>query len=121
MGSPHSTVRRLTQRFSGQATSVGAATIVTIANVPKKGYISRFHVVSGSNTTPVLSEDSAVSSNIKQVLVVSAAGTHHDEVPAEPIYYEAHVVNGEGRIYLKPVTAAGTTTVDYAVDIWIGG
>lgn len=121
MGSPHSTVRRLTQRFSGQEAGVGAATVITLADVPLRGYISRFHVVSGSDTTPVLSEDSAVASNIKQILLISAAGTHHDEVPAEPIYYEADVVNGENRIYLKPAVSAGTTTVDYAIDIWIGG
>lgn len=117
MGSPHTTNRRLMQRVSGQATSVGAATIVQLV-VPTKGYISRFHVTSGTNTTPVLSEDSAVSSNIKQILAISAAGTHHDEVPAEGIYYEA---DNDSKIYLKPATAAGTTTVDYAIDIWIGG
>ena len=121
MASAHPTVRRLTTRFSGQATGVGAATIITLSGVPTKGYIARFHVTSGSNTVPVLSENSGVSVLISQVLAVSAAGVHHDEVPAEGIYYEAHIVNGVGRIYLKPATAAGTTTVDYAIDIWAGG
>tara|TARA_R110000787_G_scaffold68208_4_gene152702 strand:- start:320 stop:685 length:366 start_codon:yes stop_codon:yes gene_type:complete len=121
MSSPHATVRRLTQRFSGQATSVGAATIITLSGVPAKGYIARFHVTSGSDTVPVLSENATASVNISQILAISAAGQHHDEVPAEGVYYEAAVVGGVNRIYLKPATAAGTTTVDYAIDIWIGG
>lgn len=121
MSSAHPTIRRLTTRFSGQSTGVGAATIITLSGVPAKGYIARFHVTSGSNTVPVLSQDASVSALISQVLAISAAGTHHDEVPAQGIYYEAHVVNGVNRIYLKPATAAGTTTVDYAIDIWAGG
>jgi hypothetical protein len=110
----------LTQRFSGQATLVGAATIITIAKVPARGYIARFHVVSGGNTTPTLHEESTGAVLINQVLSIGVAGTHHDEVPT-CIYFESEVVNGENRIYLKPVTAAGTTTVDYAIDIWVGG
>ena len=121
MSSAHPTIRRLTTRFSGQSTGVGAATIIALSGVPAKGYIARFHVTSGSNTLPVLSEHSGVSVLISQVLAISVAGTHHDEVPAEGVYYEAHVVNGVNRIYLKPAVAAGTTTVDYAVDIWAGG
>lgn len=117
MSSPHTTNRRLMQRVSGQATGVGSATIIGLV-VPTKGYISRFHVASGSSTHPILSEDPTVSSNIKQILKISAGGTHHDEVPAEGIYYEA---DGDSKIYLKPATASGTTTVDYAIDIWIGG
>jgi len=114
---PHNTVRRSTKRISGTQANVSAATVITLS-VPPTGYIVRFHVTSGSNTTPVLSEEPLAAAAISQVLAISVAGVHHDEVPAEGIYYQA---DNTGSIYLKPVVAAGTTTVNWAVDVWMGG
>jgi len=112
------------QRISGQVTSVAAGTITSLTNVPRRGYIVRFHanLASGTGATiaPVLSEHSGVSSNISQVLAASAAA-HVDEVPAMAIPYVADIVAGVPTIYLKHVPNTGSdNVVDYAIDIWPG-
>lgn len=111
-------------RISGQATSVAAATVTSLSNVPTRGYIIRFHanLASGTGTTvaPVLSQDSAVSANIDQIMSISAAA-HVDEVPSMAIPYVAELVSGVPTLYVKFTPDAGTdNAVDYAIDIWPG-
>ena len=113
-------VKQPFQRMSGQATSVAAGTIVSIEDVPTRGYILRFHVnlASGSGATvaPVLSEDASVASGIKEV-VSHTAIAHVDSTPSSPIPYVATGTT----LYLKPVPNAGSdNVVDYAIDIWPG-
>ena len=117
-------IKQPIQRIEGQATSVAAGTIVTLTNVPKRGHLVRMHVVlasgSGATVAPVLSEHSAVSSNIKQI-ASAAAAAHVDETPASIIPYIADIVAGVPQLYLKPVPNTGSdNVVDYAIDIWPG-
>tara|TARA_R110002020_G_scaffold244404_2_gene458055 strand:- start:23 stop:382 length:360 start_codon:yes stop_codon:yes gene_type:complete len=112
------------QRVEGQATSVAAATITSLSPVPVFGHIIRIHATltsgSGATIAPILSEDSAVTSLIKQVASVSAAA-HIDETPAIGIPYKAAIVSGVPTLYLKSTpNAAADNVVDYAIDIWPG-
>lgn len=117
-------IKKSFQRVTGQATSVEAATITSIENVPAQGHIFRVHATltsgSGATIAPVLSEDSAVSSNIKQITSISAAA-HVDEQEAAGIPYVADLVDGVYTIYLKSTPNTGNdNVVDYAIDIWPG-
>tara|TARA_R110000765_G_scaffold168723_2_gene273759 strand:- start:452 stop:814 length:363 start_codon:yes stop_codon:yes gene_type:complete len=97
-------------RFSGSVSSSDAATEVTIANVPRTGFITRIHAVKTSGTAahlqPVVGRVTNPSGTIDQILLVAASsGIHIDEVPAEKIPYTA----GAGlQLYmrLQPNTAS---------------
>lgn len=118
---PHSTVRRVLDRFSATGATSEASNVLTVSGVPSKGFIVRVHIVNGSGTcTPILTEDSTASSAVKKVMEFSSALLEQDDVPVEPIYYEAHDDNGTMKLYLKPVSSTNTT-LDYNIDIWPAG
>lgn len=115
--SAHPSIRRLIYRFEGTE-SASNSTVLTISGVPEKGFIVGVNVVpASSTTTPILSTDSSAAAAIKKILEYGAALTEPD-VPIQPIYYEAHDDSGTFKIYLKPVIATGTVSVDYRIDIW---
>lgn len=118
---PHSTVRRVLHRTSATGATSEASNVLTVSGVPSKGFVVRVHVVnSGGTITPILTEHSAATSAVKKILEFSSPAEEQDEVPIEPIYYEAHNDNGTMKIYLKPVSTT-TTILDYNIDIWPAG
>jgi|13_taG_2_1085334.scaffolds.fasta_scaffold05294_2 hypothetical protein len=81
-------------RFTGSVSSSDAATEVTIADVPRTGFITRIHAMktggTASNIQPVVGRATNPSGTINQILLVAASsGIHIDEVPAKKIPYTA--------------------------------
>ena len=96
-------------RFSGSVSSSGAATEVTIAGVPRTGFITRIHAVKTGGTAahiqPVLGRATNPSGSINQILLVAASsGIHIDEVPAEKIPYSS---DASGNLFMRLQPDAG--------------
>mgnify|MGYP003660350661 CR=1 FL=1 len=120
---PWNTSRRYAKRFSADLAVSDTANVLTISDVPEKGFIVRFHIVNSAGTVyPILSEHSACTDAIQDILSVAAADKviEIDQFPTAPMYYEAHNDNGAFKIYLKP-RSSSTLTCSYRVDIWPAG
>tara|TARA_R110000824_G_scaffold108475_6_gene255550 strand:+ start:867 stop:1226 length:360 start_codon:yes stop_codon:yes gene_type:complete len=113
----HSIVRRALSRFKQTGALSTASNVLTITDVPEKGFLVRVHVVNGGGTcTPILTEHSAATDAISKIVEFSSAELEQDEVTISPVYYEAHNDSGVYKIYLKPVSSTNTTC-SYAIDI----
>ena len=118
--SSHPSVRRLVYRFSATTAVSDTGNVLTISDVPAKGFVVRFHIVNSSGTVyPVLSEHSACTDAIQDILSVASGdkAIEIDQFPAAPMYYEAHDDSGTFKLYLKP-NSSSTLTCDYRIDIW---
>ena len=118
--SSHPSVRRLVYRFSATGAISDTGNVLTISDVPAKGFIVRFHIVTSSGTVyPVLSEHSLATDAIQDILSVAEADKviEVDQFPTAPMYYEAHDDSGTMKLYLKP-RSSSNVTCDYRIDIW---